>query len=182
MQQLLAESDQLLSGRQQEVPVPELTFRDYVTARRAISETAHFQRDRAYWRKRAETLPGAPELPLAAANARASQSVTTFSRYERPVEAAHLEALERRARERDLSLSSVLMTAYALTIARWSRNRAFTLTVPTFGRLPLHPDVTRLVGDFTTIELLEVDLTARRSITEHARAVAGRLLEDLIVQ
>ncbi|WP_285621796.1 non-ribosomal peptide synthetase [Kineosporia sp. NBRC 101677] len=179
VQQLLAESDLLLSGRQQDVPVPELTFRDYVTARRAISETAHFQRDRAYWRKRAGTLPGAPELPLAGASARATQSVPTFSRYERPVEAVRLEALERRARERDLSLSSVLMTAYALTIARWSRNRAFTLTVPTFGRLPLHPDVTRLVGDFTTIELLEVDLTARRSITEHARAMAGRLLEDL---
>ncbi|GLY32370.1 non-ribosomal peptide synthetase [Kineosporia sp. NBRC 101731] len=180
VQQLLAESDALLSDPQApSAQAVDITFRDYLTARRAISETAAYQRDRAYWRKRAETLPGPPELPLNTAKSASTGKVVSFVRHERALSAETVGRLERQARQRDLSVSSVLLAAYAQTIARWSRNRAFTLTVPTFGRLPLHPDVERLVGDFTTIELLEVDLTRPRTFTEQARRLAARLMEDL---
>ncbi|MBT0774018.1 amino acid adenylation domain-containing protein [Kineosporia sp. J2-2] len=175
VQQLLAEFDAQLTATPAQEPAA-LTFRDYVTARRALTATATYQRDRAYWRERAETLPGAPELPLATGGEEPS---TRFTRHERVLGPELLTGLESRSRARDLALSSVLMTAYALTIARWSRHRAFTLTVPTFGRLPLHDDIDRLVGDFTTIELLEVDLTRPRAVVEHAREISARLLEDL---
>lgn len=177
VQQLLAESDALLADPQASARPTELTFRDYVGAHRALSGTARYQRDRAYWLKRAETLAGAPELPLAPV--RDENAPARFSRYERTLAVDDLAGLERRSRAHDLSVSAVLMTAYAMTVARWSRTQAFTLTVPTFGRLPLHPEVDRLVGDFTTIELLEVDLSVRRPVADQARAVAQRLIEDL---
>src|SRR5690606_14831671 len=71
------------------------------------------------------------------------------------------------------------LTAYAEVIERWSRHPRFTLNVPTFTRNRVHPDVDRIVGDFTAVELLEVDLTAAVPFTDRAREIAGRLLEDL---
>ncbi|MYS70635.1 hypothetical protein GTY88_09360, partial [Streptomyces sp. SID5926] len=46
---------------------PRITFRDYVLARRALADTDGHARDRAYWTERLDTLPPAPELPLAEA-------------------------------------------------------------------------------------------------------------------
>ena len=47
-----------------------------------------------------------------------------------------------------------------------------------FGRLPVHRDVNRLVGDFTTTLLLEVDLAAGSSFADNARRVQAQLWRD----
>lgn len=44
---------------------PRIAFRDYVLARRALADSDAHARDRAYWSERLDTLPPAPELPLA---------------------------------------------------------------------------------------------------------------------
>ncbi|RII85723.1 hypothetical protein DZF98_17260, partial [Clavibacter californiensis] len=40
-------------------------FRDCVLARRALTASAAYERDRSYWWRRLDDLPPAPELPLA---------------------------------------------------------------------------------------------------------------------
>jgi hypothetical protein len=42
-----------------------LTFRDYVLAEKKLEEMSLFRRSEAYWLARLDSLPGAPELPLA---------------------------------------------------------------------------------------------------------------------
>lgn len=79
------------------------------------------------------------------------------------------EALLSRCRAHDLTPSAVLLACYADTIARWSRRPRFLLNVPTFDRgggLPTE----NVIGDFTTVELLEVDLSRPGSVAEQARA------------
>ena len=48
------------------------------------------------------------------------------------------------------------MTAYAETLRRWSSSADFTLNLTQFNRKELHPQVNQLVGDFTTLTLLEI--------------------------
>ncbi|MFC7812471.1 non-ribosomal peptide synthetase [Streptomyces olivaceus] len=168
---------------------PRITFRDYVLARRAQTGTDGHARDRAYWAERLDTLPPAPELPLAepweaAVSAStgtrgAPTDAVTFRRLEVPLPAADRQRLTERAARRGLTLSTALLTAYAETVGRWSRTSRFTLNVPTVDRPDLHEDIGRLVGDFTSLELLAVDLDTPAAFAERTRALGQQLLEDL---
>ncbi|WKX17258.1 non-ribosomal peptide synthetase [Streptomyces sp. HUAS CX7] len=170
---------------------PRITFRDYVLARRALADTDAHARDRAYWTERLDTLPPAPELPLAepweagvsgpgqSAGRPAPGDAVTFRRREVLLPAADRDRLAERAARRGLTLSAALLAAYAETVGTWSRTSRFTLNVPTVDRPALHADIGRLVGDFTSLELLAVDLDARATFTERTRAVGQQLLEDL---
>ncbi|MCP3424659.1 condensation domain-containing protein [Rothia sp. AR01] len=84
-----------------------------------------------------------------------------------------------RAAAHGLTPSAVALAAYAEVVARWSRHGDLTLNLPVSRRLPLHPDVPRVVGDFTSLSLLAVRADDGASFAERARARQGRLLEDL---
>lgn len=159
-----------------------ITFRDYVLARRALTDTPAYLRDREYWTARLEELPPPPELPTAetwAATEHPDDGDVRFRRLERPLPMAARQRLTERAGRRGLTVSTVLLTAYAEIVGRWSRTARFTLNVPTVDRPALHEDIGRLVGDFTSVELLAVDLTAPASFTERVRETGAQLLEDL---
>ncbi|GFH39141.1 non-ribosomal peptide synthetase [Streptomyces pacificus] len=170
---------------------PRITFRDYVLARRAVADTDAYTRDRAYWTELLDTLPPAPELPLAEAwqaavrdpgqtgRTPASDGSVTFRRLEVLLPAPDRDRLTERAARRGLTLSTALLTAYAETVGAWSRTSRFTLNVPTVDRPDLHEDIDRLIGDFTSLELLAVDLDAPAGFAERTRTVGQQLLEDL---
>jgi pyochelin synthetase len=169
LQLVLAEVEDLYHGR--ELPELSATFRDYVLARRGQQAG----RDRDYWMDRIDTLPPAPDLPITGD----PYAPGGFRHLAATLPADTWTAIQRQAAGRGVTASSALLTAYAEVIGRWSRSPRFTLNVPVFDRLPLHPDVNHLVGDFTAVELLEVDLSTPRPFTERARDIAGTLLDDL---
>ena len=68
------------------------------------------------------------------------------------------------------------MTAFAEVVATWSEQSQFLLNVPFYNRELLHPDVDRLVGDFTTLVLLAVDVGGDG---QDLAAKAQRLQEQL---
>ncbi|MFB7496396.1 amino acid adenylation domain-containing protein [Streptomyces sp. NPDC056161] len=187
---LLAEFQRCYSGAVLSRP-PRITFRDYVLARRALADTDGHARDRAYWTERLDILPPAPELPLAEAWEAAVRDpretsdppvpgdAVTFRRREILLPAADRDRLVERAARRGLTVSTALLTAYAETVGTWSRTSRFTLNVPTVDRPDLHEDIDRLIGDFTSLELLAVDLDAPATFAERTRSVGQQLLEDL---
>ncbi|MEU9386841.1 amino acid adenylation domain-containing protein, partial [Streptomyces sp. NPDC048279] len=115
----------------------------------------------------------------AAANQAAPGDAVAFRRREILLPAADRARLAERAARRGLTLSAALLTAYAETVGAWSRTSRFTLNVPTVDRPALHSDIGRLIGDFTSLELLAVDLDAPATFVERTRAVGQQLLEDL---
>ncbi|WP_436775930.1 amino acid adenylation domain-containing protein [Yinghuangia sp. YIM S09857] len=160
---------------------PEVTFRDYVLARRALTESPGYERDRAYWLDRVDALPPAPELPLAEPWADPADTVggAKFRRLETTVPAALWHRLRAHAAEHGVTPSGALLTAFAETVGRWSRNPRFTLNLPVVDRPPLHDELDSVVGEFTRIELLAVDLTADERFADRARTVAAQFLDDL---
>src|SRR5262249_31395931 len=136
-----------------------LSFRDYVIEKASLADETQRQRDRAYWLKRLESLPPAPALPVVS-------SPTGQARFRRQVFELDRRAwgdLRAGAARRNISPSTAVLTAYAGTVAAWSRSPCFTLNLTLQERLALHPDVDKVIGDFTTLELLEVDWTRRRT-------------------
>ena len=164
-------------GLDQSLPPLELSFRDYVLAERELVSSPLYQRELERWRGRLAELPGAPQLPLA----RRPESLENprFRRLHRSLDPARWQWLKERSAQAGVSTTAVLATAYARVLARWSAQPHFVLNVPRFNRLPLHPQVEAVVGQFASFTLLEVDFRQPASLAEQCRQLQQSLWRDL---
>lgn len=54
----------------------------------------------------------------------------------------------------EMTPSLVLCSAYMMSLSKWSECPDLTLNLTMFNRQPIHPDVQKILGDFTNIALL----------------------------
>ncbi|MEU7760799.1 amino acid adenylation domain-containing protein [Micromonospora aurantiaca (nom. illeg.)] len=158
-------------------PPLDVTFRDYLAAERRLRGTRRYERAQAYWFDRIDTLPAAPDLPVL--GDQSAGDPVRFRRHELRLDGAGYAALREAAAAHGLSPTAAVLTAYAEVIGRWSRRRRFVLNLTMLNRLPLHPQVDRLVGDFTSAVLLEVDGAEGTTLAERGGALQRRLWQDL---
>ncbi len=132
----------------------ELTFRDYVLAEQRLQESELYENSKQYWLNRIDSLPPAPELPLAINPS--SLKNYECQRFEGQLDKATWQQLKLRAGEVGLTPSAVLLAAFAEVLAFWSKSPKFTMNLALFNRVPLHPQVNDILGDFTSVTLLAV--------------------------
>ncbi|MDH6577689.1 non-ribosomal peptide synthetase [Kitasatospora sp. MAP5-34] len=187
VQLLLGELEQLCLRPDDPLPALEIRYRDYLAAERQLHER-QFERDRAYWWNRltadeneadagAGALAPAPALPVRPHGS--AGGAPRFERLQAQLAGPEWQELRRRSAAHGVTPTVALLTAYAEVIGRWSGRPRFTLDLPMFSRLPLHPEVGRLVGDFTSVELLTVDSSADGSFASRAAAAQAQLWQDL---
>ncbi|MFI0421227.1 amino acid adenylation domain-containing protein [Spongiactinospora sp. 9N601] len=159
--------------------LPELTtsFREYVLADAARQGGEDHRRSEEYWRKRLAELPPAPRLPLTADPA--TIAAPRFARRAAVLDRAGWDGLKARARAAGLTPSALLLAAFAEILAAWSEDAHFTVNVPRMNREPIHPQVNRLVGEFASFSLVEVDNRSRDTFADRAGRIQRRLWEDL---
>ncbi|MDH6108775.1 pyochelin synthetase [Kitasatospora sp. MAP12-15] len=186
VQLLLGELEQLcLRPGSAAAPEPTVRYRDYLTAERRLRE-GRFERDRAYWWNRLDAdapdaLAPAPALPVRERGGAGGVAgeMPRFERLQSRLDGPAWQELRRRAAAHDVTPTVAVLAAYAEVIGRWSGSSRFTLDLPMFNRLPLHPEAGRLVGDFTSVELLSVDWSAGGSFASRAAATQAQLWQDL---
>lgn len=160
-----------------ELPALELSFRDYVLAREALKRSPRYEAARAYWLDRVATLPPAPRWPMTMAMS--ALAVPRFRRREGRLRAPAWASLRRRAGQAGLTPTAVLLTAFTDTVGTWSESHHFTVSVTQFERLPLHPQVAEVVGDFSSFLLLEVDAAGSATFADRARATQRQMWADM---
>ncbi len=157
------------------LPPLEISFRDYVLAELRIKDTPQYQQAQEYWFNR--NLPPAPELPFAKHPSEVAKP--QFKRYTAQLEPSQWQQLKQRATKANLTPTTVLLAAFADILNYWSKSPNFTINLTLFNRFPLHPQVNQLVGDFTSLTLLEVDNSVADSFTTRAKRVQRQLWQDL---
>jgi amino acid adenylation domain-containing protein len=175
-QLILAELAQLYLHPDEDLPPVSYSFPRYL-AEAAARRSGTVDRARSYWHERLPELPGAPQLPLADDPDRLVRvGISRRHHWMTPVDR---QRLAQRAAGFGLTLPVTLATAFAEVLARWSGEPRFLLNLPVFDREELHPDTARLVGDFTNLLLLAVDLSEDRPFAEQAKRVQRRLQSDM---
>ena len=157
-------------------PMP-ITFRDYVTAFEQLRQEEAHAKARGYWEDRLDTLPGPPVLPFARDPSSIDQP--TFERTRLRVEPEIWGQIKTQAAAHGVTPSAMVLTAYAEALAVHAEDPGFVLNLTLFNRLPLHEAVNALVGDFTSVTLLEVDAGGAPIFRDLVRRVQERLWSDL---
>ncbi|HJT58388.1 MAG TPA: amino acid adenylation domain-containing protein [Ktedonobacteraceae bacterium] len=159
------------------LPPPELSFRDYVVAEAALRDSELYRRSQEYWAKRLPLLFPAPDLPLT--QNPASLTHPRFVDRQARLDAESWWRLKARAAQAGVTASCVLLTAFAEVLATWSKNPRFSINLTLFNRLPLHPQVNDIVGDFTSLIPLSVDNSLPDAFENRARRLQEQLWSDL---
>ena len=174
---LFQEWQRLVGDPDTVLPALSLTFRDYALAETGLRTEAGYERARSYWLDRVKTMPAAPQLPRTTGP---EASVTAeFTGWGGTLSADQWTGLKRTAQRCGLTPSVALMTAFADVLGHWSASPLFTLNLTLFQRLPLHPEVNQIVGDFTSLTLLEVDSQSASTFVARAKTLQKRLASDL---
>ncbi len=173
---LFREWGELYADPTRELPRLTLTFRDYVLEEQSLRKSGRFRAAEQYWRKRIETLPAAPELPLAKRPDEVARP--RFARRKGFLDEERWERLKSRGAQAGLTASALLSAVFAEVLSAWSKSHRFTLNVTLFNRLPLHPDVNNIVGDFTSTILLAWN-GRPESFETRAQQLQAQLAEDL---
>jgi amino acid adenylation domain-containing protein len=158
------------------LPELELLFRDYVLAEIKMREMEVCKRSLEYWRGRIAEMAPAPELPMVKEAGLLRQP--RFVRRSSRLGEERWRELKARAMRVGLTPSGVLLAAFAEVLAKWSKGARFTINLTLFNRLPLHPQVNEVVGDFTSLTLLEVEGLGK-GFEDRARRIQERLWEDM---
>lgn len=176
MWMLMAEFEKLYFNPDIQLTPLNLSFRDYAIAERGIRETSAYAKDRNYWLNRVETLPAGPTLPV---SRRENTSSNHFTRNSTLIERKKWENFKTIANSHGITPTSAVAAVYASVLERWSETAHFCLNLTVLNRMPLHPEVHHIVGDFTSVSLLEVDYREPKIFSEMAKNMNIQLFDDL---
>lgn len=156
--------------------LPELRsgYGDYRRAFESMKEGDAYARSLAYWSERLDTLPAAPELPE-----QRTDGASSMRRRTHRVDPERWAAFQAHCRAAAVTPTMALCTAFSEVLAAWSRSSHFSLNVMYGQRLPLVPDVERIVGNFSSTLLLEYDGRSDVHFAERASTLQARFGRDL---
>lgn len=154
-----------------------LSFRDYVLGLEEIKRSSSYEADKKYWEERADNFSPAPNFPLAKTEKQITEQ--RFCRRSDTLSPEEWKTLKELAGEIGVTPSVLLISAYAETIRLWSDNKDFTLNLTQFDRKQIHPEVNALIGDFTTLTLLEIHDNEGKNFEMRARAIQKQLSKDM---
>ncbi len=156
---------------------PAISFRQCLQALRSACEGWQWRTAERFWGERGPSLPPAPTLPMT--KPLASLGRLTTRRLQARLSEAEWSAVSANAKIEGLSPSVMMLSVFAGILAHWTDSPRFTLNLTTHTRPPLHPEINRVVGNFTSTVLLDFDVRAGMPLAELAVRTSKRLLEHL---
>ncbi|CAF3842764.1 unnamed protein product, partial [Adineta steineri] len=174
---VLYELNQLYYNLNDNLVELKLSYRDYILAVQQWKHTTVYSNDRQYWINRLQSFPLGPNLPL--------QCLPNEIHVQRHCNVATVldlslwKKLRKRITDYGLTPAGFLASVYALVLGKWSENKHFALNLPVFNRLPIHPQVNQIAGDFTSVVPVEINLDKVITCYEFLHTVQKQLWNDL---
>lgn len=160
------------------LPPLEFSFRDYVLGMRSLPNLARYQTDKKYWLNRIADFPLAASLPLVKTSKEIQSQ--TFSRCAFRFPHTKWKELQKLLSIKALMPTGFLAALFGETLRFYCNQNHFAINLTLFDRLPLHPQVNEIAGDFTSLTLLEIDHRSKHStFIMRAQKTQQQLWQDL---
>lgn len=175
---IFSELQRLYNDPAASLPRLESSLDDVLRVMDSRKAAVAYEKSRQYWLARIPNLPSMPELPTVCTPGGTASG--RFHRYRGQLSADEWQTLKRVATEKGLTPAMTLCAAYAEIISLWSRQSNFLLNVMFSDRdRSLGRDIDNLLGNFSSISLLEVNGIAAADFETHAKELQNQFFKDL---
>ena len=172
----LKEVDAYYRDPSRHMPPLTLSVRDAVLTLEQLAESPAGKVDREYWEQRLPLLPGPPGLSMRPGMERRTRS--RLQRREMFMAPKLWQQFKDNARLHGLTPSAAVFAAYAEVIGAWSNQRHFVLSNMVTRRLPIHPEIFDILGNFASLYPLEIHLREGEDFVTHARLIHQQVTRD----
>ncbi|GLQ74481.1 non-ribosomal peptide synthetase [Vibrio penaeicida] len=148
---------------------PQLSYRDYVLALRALDTTEA----ESYWSKALESLPEAPQLPMRGEMPKQSK----FVRLGGSLGLEGWTQIKKKAQAHGTTPNAVMFALYASVLRLWSQDERFVINMLTNFRPFDHAEMGLVVGNHSNTILMTSD--GQGHFIEQAKAVQAMFAERL---
>ncbi|MFF4287266.1 amino acid adenylation domain-containing protein [Streptomyces sp. NPDC001633] len=174
---LFDEWAQLYADPQRCLPDLGISYRDYVLQYERVRDSALMREAQEYWEAKAEDYHLDLRLPLRARPSDIGSPV--FRRKSRVIPAAVWDALSAKCVRHGISPTALVVELFSRVLGQWSGQDRLCMNLTLFNRLPLHPDINGVIGDFTVLELFDYRIDRELGIADKLRRTHGELLQDV---
>lgn len=155
----------------------EPTFRDYVLYKKQ-EDRFHYERDKDYWINRLDSFPIMPRLSIMKNDGNNSEQ--RFKRKEARIKRDDWIEIKRLATEVEVTPTTILLSLFSTILCKYSNSNNFVVNVTQFIKEDIHPEIHKVMGDFTQLCLLEIKLDKSKTILENAKEIQEQLLSDMM--
>lgn len=162
-----------------EVLSSKLCFRDIVIYRENIKDTPEgrrkYEQDKNYWKEKILNMAEPPLFPIE----EKEQDSTLFTQYIFYLNEEEYSKLCEVSKEKCVTPSSVILTAYVEILRAFSKNKAFCIDVTISDRPQIHSEISKVVGDFTIADILEIKEKEYENYLDEIKDIQEELWNDL---
>ncbi|MCX2730649.1 amino acid adenylation domain-containing protein [Saccharopolyspora sp. NFXS83] len=160
-----------------ELPEPGISYRDYVLGYERVRESELLAEAQDYWEAKVSDYRIDLNLPIRMRPS--SVGKPHFRRKSAVIAAPVWRELSDKCRRFGISPTGLILEVYGRVLGMWSGQDRLCVNLTLFNRLPLHPEVTDLVGDFTVLGLFDHRTRRDLGIAAKLRQVHDELLRDI---
>lgn len=153
------------------------SFKEYVINANQLKLNENYKNDKAYWDNKLENFPSAANLPLKTTLDKVENP--HFNRLESVITQNEWEQIKAGIAEKGITPSAFLCTFYGKILSLYSGAQRHSINLTVFNRYPFHKDVTSMVGDFTSIMLLDGEFKIDETLVEQCQRTQHTMLEGL---
>lgn len=170
---LIDEYEQLYYGEGVILDRLSYTFKEYILSI-YDKKGKKYLIDKEYWENRVKHMPYAPRLPMI----EESNRINRFIRKTGQLSCEEWKNIEETAKNYGVTATCVLLTVYALCLSKWS-SPDFSLNLTMLNRPNINDEIHKIVGDFTSVDILEVHLGYREIFIDQIKMIQRQLFSDL---
>ena len=155
---------------------PELTFHKYMAAYEKYTDSIAYEKDKLYWLEKIKTLPPAPAIEITGSP---STAEARFKRYRYQLSPEKYIRFRDTAHKYKVTPTAALLTAYAAVLGLWSGSLLFSLNLTLLNRMDADEQIREIAGDFTTTDILGIDMREKKKFCEYCSSVGAELFENI---
>lgn len=174
---LIADALHYYHHPERRLPSLQISYRDCVLALAALEDSPLGKQAEKYWLSRVEDWPPAPDIPLRPGHGERGRSMLV--RRELIFPPQEWETVKKKAAALGLTLTSTLLGAHAEVISFWSGSRHFLLNNMITHRMPLHPQMDQVLGNFASLYPLEIDWRHDEPFRERVNRLQKQIMADV---
>ena len=159
------------------LPSLDFTFRDYMLAYEDFKQSEHYLADKEYHIQRLDEIAYGPSLLISKPLSLVGKP--KFNRKQRVFDRTRWDKLKSVARDMQVTPSSLILTAYAKVLNFWSADKRFTINLTVFNRYPFYKDINKIIGDFTSVILMDMNFTEKKDIWDQISITNLKMMEAL---
>lgn len=154
-----------------------VTYRDYLMHYGKLRESTLYQQAKIYWEQKLPEYNFEMNLPLKREPSKIEAPI--FRRISKVIDRNTWEKVVQKAQRYSITPTALVLGIFGRVLCRWSGKNSLCINLTLFNRLPLHHDIDRVVGDFTTLLLYHYVDRNDQTVNAQFQAVHRSLLSDL---